>query len=466
MEKAGKRIDEWARTFSKGNKKPMAPREYPPMRVKKDIVLQDIKPIPDQPSTNPKTVLVAHEQLEDLSLEPTLGGKEKKKDETPMTSRPNRPTETKESTAPKCSPAEIQAANSHKEMGNEYYKKGQWEKAFECYSDSMYLDPHNSVYPINRAMALLKLQRFAEAERDCTLGLKLDSKNLKALWRRGMARRSIGNFREAKEDFEAGLKIEPGNKTLKEELAKLEQMQKKPTTTPPPASKPVPLSTPKAQQTKVVPAPSSAKEKLAIPVISSKRVQIKEIENDESSELFESAAAKTSTTSTTSIQATAPAAPLNPTSSTTSAAGTPVVSKAPSSSALTSPQATSSNVNMSTPATTLDFQRDWKSYSKNSGLLYQYIKLIQPGILPTLFKSSFESDYLASMLFIFREYYIPSEEPQLLYRTLVNLAKVQRFDMTLMFMSGTDKKGHLNDQAVYNQQDLVTLASKFKTTDY
>jgi len=91
---------------------------------------------------------------------------------------------------------------------------------------------------------------------------------------------------------------------------------------------------------------------------------------------------------------------------------------------------------------------------------------------------------------------------------LLNLAKVQRFDMTLMFMSGTDKKGkrkktrvlgrlycvsdipvmltgllsysshlcrldlvavfqHLNaqlkNQTSYSEQDLASLASKFKT---
>jgi hypothetical protein len=119
-----------------------------------------------------------------------------------------------------------------------------------------------------------------------------------------------------------------------------------------------------------------------------------------------------------------------------------------------------------------------------------------------------------------------SEDPQLLYRSLVNLGKVQRFDMTLMFMTGTDKKGsfllpalhkdryakaiaqitvtknkryaqnlatlffclfilasktrlldlisifqhlasHVNDSATtYSQQDLAALASKFKTTNY
>jgi hypothetical protein len=83
---------------------------------------------------------------------------------------------------------------------------------------------------------------FLEAEKDCTRGIQLQPKNVKALWRRGIALRELGRISEAKRgmnffifagnisisnlfwdtiDFEMGLTIEPSNKSILEELKKL-----------------------------------------------------------------------------------------------------------------------------------------------------------------------------------------------------------------------------------------------------
>jgi Flp pilus assembly protein TadD len=40
--------------------------------------------------------------------------------------------------------------------------------------------------------------RFLEAEKDCTRGIELQPKNVKALWRRGIALRELGRISEAK----------------------------------------------------------------------------------------------------------------------------------------------------------------------------------------------------------------------------------------------------------------------------
>lgn len=82
---------------------------------------------------------------------------------------------------------------------------------------------------------------FLEAEKDCSRGLQLQPKNVKALWRRGIALRELGRMNEARKglkatndpwcidelihvnnlDFETGLTIEPSNKSLLDELKKL-----------------------------------------------------------------------------------------------------------------------------------------------------------------------------------------------------------------------------------------------------
>ncbi|KAG9324522.1 hypothetical protein KVV02_006016 [Mortierella alpina] len=375
-------------------------------------------------------------------------------------------------------PDPVAAANTEKEKGNEQFKKGQYLKAIEHYSASMVLNPSNPVLPINRAMALLKLERYSEVERDCTLGLTLDSRNVKALWRRGIARRFMGNLDAAVLDFELALKIDPSNKAVKEELSKLRQVgsaSKNPTQSVP-ESKAAPTTGSSLSVAKS-PVESSSPAR----VISSKRVMIKEVQNDRDSELFSTVKISIPPPSVTSSQATTPTVAL-PTSSppeaseATKAAPPAAVSPLAPTTPAVYTQATSAKVQMTTPTTTMEFQRDWKSYSRNKDLLYQYIKLIQPEALPSIFKSSFESDYLSSMLAVCREYYIPMEEPQLLYRTLVGLSKVQRFDMTLMFTTSADTKNlvsifqHLSSRlescTVYSQAELSALASKFQTTAY
>ncbi|KAK3834026.1 MAG: hypothetical protein J3R72DRAFT_526983 [Linnemannia gamsii] len=556
------KLAQWEQAHANGNKKPLTAKEYPPMRSCQDITLKDIQPVqlmqkkarieelskPEKKvsdqittaatnptsTTTPSSTSVAstpstttglsrkayYESWDKFDVDKAMENfeKDEKRSTTksssattntskaapkPLLAKPTGVTAAADPVKPLTKPSDpVMAANAEKEKGNEFFKKGQYAKAIEHYSASMELDPSNPVLPINRAMALLKLERFAEAELDCSLGLKLDNKNVKALWRRGIARRSLGRVDESRKDFETALTIDPFNKAVKEEMAKLKQGST--TTT---AAKPLTTTTSKLQAKpttakKQEPSPSAvakpSSEASKPPVISSKRVLIKEVENDEDSELFASTATKriaaepkspvtSATTMITPNESTLkpvalPVATVEATS--TASSPTPLPTSAPltpPSKPITPPTTTTTTTrpktNMTAPSTTLDFQRDWKSYSKNNELLYQYIKLIQPEALPGIFKSAFESDYLSSMLSVFRTFYISSEDPQLLYRTLLNLGKVQRFDMTLMFMIGTDKKdlaaifqhlaSHINDSTTtYSQQDLAALASKFKTTNY
>ncbi|KAF9199917.1 hypothetical protein BGZ49_009903, partial [Haplosporangium sp. Z 27] len=266
---------------------------------------------------------------------------------------------------------------------------------------------------------------FVEAERDCTLGLKLDSKNVKALWRRGIARRSLGKMDEAKNDFDAALKIDPANKAVKEELAKLQQKQLEN-----PKVSTVPITTHKSTTTPAkniepkTSISSSTNDEAPPQVVSSKRVLIKEVENDQESELFKSSVSKKPTVSSDDAQpkpteasnaqlstlanlskpAVSSGAAISESSTTTNISNTSNLPTTPISPLNT----TSIGTQMIPPKTTLDFQRDWKSYSKKTELLYHYIKLIQPESLPVLFKSAFESDYMTSMLTVFREFYIQS----------------------------------------------------------
>lgn len=231
--------------------------------------------------------------------------------------------------------------------------------------------------------------RFFEAEQDCTLGLKLDSKNVKALWRRGISRRSLGRTEEAKKDFEQALALDPSNKAVKDELSKLHskpspvkapatQTENKKPAAPTTPSKSV---TPKKQSTReedlvVVSKSSAVKESTSpAPVISSKRVMIKEVDSAEVSELFPLVAKKpvTSTPPSSAAPSSLASAPPTITVEKTSVQAAPYSTSPPTSAPV--PSSPGPKVDMVAPLTTLDFQRDWKSYSKNPLLLYQYFKV-------------------------------------------------------------------------------------------
>ncbi|KAL7481324.1 hypothetical protein ACHAW6_007008 [Cyclotella cf. meneghiniana] len=89
-----------------------------------------------------------------------------------------------------------------REKGNEYFKSGDIEKAWHCYSESVLLDPSNSKSFANRATVLLRLGKREEAIRDCTEAINIDPTYVKAVARRGMILHQMQRYEEAVRDFE------------------------------------------------------------------------------------------------------------------------------------------------------------------------------------------------------------------------------------------------------------------------
>ena len=124
------------------------------------------------------------------------------------------------STDPQMDTKKIQAVYE-KEAGNLWFKRGEYDKAIARYTEGMSLDPSNAMLPANRAMALLKKHRYAEAEADCTLALSIHSTYVKAYQRRALARFGLGKYDLAIEDYEQILKLEPSNKVAQKAAEKL-----------------------------------------------------------------------------------------------------------------------------------------------------------------------------------------------------------------------------------------------------
>lgn len=109
-----------------------------------------------------------------------------------------------------------------KEKGNLVFKKGQYAKAISLYSEALQRDPYDPVYYVNRAMAHLKLEQYAEAKNDCDRCLEIDQKNVKALFRRALALTNLNKTDAAIEDLKLLLVLEPGNKSIQDEIKSLE----------------------------------------------------------------------------------------------------------------------------------------------------------------------------------------------------------------------------------------------------
>src|SRR5690242_11266915 len=110
--------------------------------------------------------------------------------------------------------------NEAKERGNEAFKRGDHQEAFNLYSKAIDLAATevdktglHLVYS-NRAAALLTLERFEEALADCEHVLQMDPNFMKGYLRKAMALRALGRKREALETAKLGLSLDKNQRAV------------------------------------------------------------------------------------------------------------------------------------------------------------------------------------------------------------------------------------------------------------
>ncbi|CAM9269673.1 unnamed protein product [Scytosiphon promiscuus] len=110
------------------------------------------------------------------------------------------------------------AAERERAKGNESFKVKEYDEAFRCYTCSLALDDANAKVYNNRAAAAHQIERFEQAEDDCTRAVSLDPKFKKAWMRRGMVRYSRGKYAGSIADFTEALRLDPNDKHAKKLL--------------------------------------------------------------------------------------------------------------------------------------------------------------------------------------------------------------------------------------------------------
>ncbi|NXQ47561.1 RPAP3 protein, partial [Catharus fuscescens] len=356
-----------------------------------------------------------------------------------------------------------QKAIAEKDLGNGYFKEGKYEAAIECYTRGIAADGTNALLPANRAMAYLKIEKYKEAEDDCTQALLLDASYSKAFARRGAARVALGKLKEAIQDFEAVLKLEPGNKQaineltkIRNELAEKEQQ----------AHQEYPAVLIKETEikniVKMIDNPLQIKSTKPL-----RRIDIEEVDDDTSDDDLPSTTLANNWRNSVSVEATETldqddlltAADIPKAKhlkieeiSDTSPLQLPVNVKGISSTMHPSFPASkqgekeirrsfmSASPVPPIPANSFQLESDFRKLKDCPENMYLYLKQIEPSLYAKLFQKSLDPDLFNQILKILHDFYIEKEEPSLILEILRRLSELKRFDMAVMFMSGSEKK--------------------------
>uniref|UniRef100_A0A8C5TFB3 RNA polymerase II-associated protein 3 n=1 Tax=Malurus cyaneus samueli TaxID=2593467 RepID=A0A8C5TFB3_9PASS len=357
-----------------------------------------------------------------------------------------------------------QKAIAEKDLGNGYFKEGKYEAAIECYTRGIAADGTNALLPANRAMAYLKIEKYKEAEDDCTQALLLDASYSKAFARRGAARVALGKLKEAIQDFEAVLKLEPGNKQAINELTKIRnELAEKEQQTRQEYPAILIKETEIKNIVKMIDNPLQIKSTKPL-----RRIDIEEVDDDISDgDLPSTASLVDNWRNLVSVETTES---LNQDDllttvdtpkakhlkieeiSDVSPSQVPVNVKGMSSTLHPSFPASKQRENeirrsfMSAspvppiPTNSFQLESDFRKLKDCPENMYLYLKQIEPSLYAKLFQKSLDPDLFNQILKVLHDFYIEKEEPSLILEILQRLSELKRFDMAVMFMSGSEKK--------------------------
>jgi len=134
----------------------------------------------------------------------------------------------------------VRAAEATREHGNQLYKEGKYEEAFMVYergchiiTGAIHLDDEQQtkmsalevVLDVNMAMCRLKQNKPLQCLDLCEMALHIDPDYMKAHYRRGEAFVAMKEYEKAHEAFMKAAKLEPQNTTIRQQLAKVKQLQ-------------------------------------------------------------------------------------------------------------------------------------------------------------------------------------------------------------------------------------------------
>jgi len=124
------------------------------------------------------------------------------------------------------------ASTMLKNEGNTHIKNEKYDEALKVYSKGLEnIVPHSGddieqlrlSLLLNMAMCTLKKKEWTQTVDHCEAALKVNTKSVKALFRRGLARFELGQLADAITDVKLSSKLSPDDKTISAELIRVEK---------------------------------------------------------------------------------------------------------------------------------------------------------------------------------------------------------------------------------------------------
>ncbi|XP_072929717.1 serine/threonine-protein phosphatase 5 [Epargyreus clarus] len=122
---------------------------------------------------------------------------------------------------------DIDAAEKLKNEANDYFKKQNYNRAIELYTQAIEKNGKNAVFYANRSIANLRLENFGYALSDASKAIELDKSYTKAYYRRAASHMSLGKYKLALKDFEYVTKVRPNDQDAKMKYNECNKIVKK-----------------------------------------------------------------------------------------------------------------------------------------------------------------------------------------------------------------------------------------------
>ncbi|NXC26571.1 TTC12 protein, partial [Campylorhamphus procurvoides] len=107
-----------------------------------------------------------------------------------------------------------QLANALKEKGNDAFRRGDFGRAIQSYTEGLEKLRDKQELYTNRAQAYLKIQEYEKAIGDCEWALKCNEKCIKAYFLMGKAHLALKHYIESRQCYEKILQIDPQKESL------------------------------------------------------------------------------------------------------------------------------------------------------------------------------------------------------------------------------------------------------------
>eukprot|EP00741_Cyanophora_paradoxa_P015303 tig00000194_g14772.t1 len=439
-EKDIKKKDEKLRTGSSAS----SASGMPPVRGAKAPIKDKTQPI------RPKNYMSYGEWDKfdaDKALEEASSESEATTDEVPIpppapiprpasTSPPVKPSSSSPTPKPSFSEIKASQAEAEKEKGNSFFKQGSYVEAIAAYTESLRLQPDNAIVHANRSMALIKLERWAEAEADASASIALDPKYVKAYVRRATASSALGKHLAAVHDFQKALELDPPNKDAKDGLAKARvQVLEQEKSAAAKASAPVrrkrmiirevesETAPEGSQSTEDAPLSTADKQQVSASTVSyiaeSKPALVKPPVQAFSAK--EEQAASSSTAAASSAEKPSPA-PVKP------PANAPIKSISPK------PVA---QVSLKAPTSAIEFERTWNQL-KSASAQAEFLKLVQVDAFPKVLKEFLDGELISCIVDVLKQCFTGDSALGAL-DILEGLSKCPRFKTAVGFLTKQEK---------------------------